>query len=627
MSNEPESLKHSLQEAIAAAEAGAVQRRKRMRAVQEERDRVMARIVDLHDDLLRLLRSGGANGGHQEVQEAATVELGRLVDELREVVAERDLRTLPHVAVADASAGRPVQQEAVFPAERPEEEAAGRVAAEARRGDEQAHEPVDTGSLLKPIYQEILTLQENEDLFERQELRLRVQLLLARMREIQDGPLGGNLTEQQRAFMTTRFGLLEKMQKHHALGYMNELNRRHRADWSRVVDELSRGLEPLADRIQAIHEERDRDEARRRAAQEMAARRRMEGEEILDEIRLFVRSPDLRSRSGQQRFRHLVGECVACLGTDNPDLLDVVEPYGELLEGREFKSLRKAFRRARERETPRPQEAPRPSSEADHEELLAGSWTGRRALIAGGMRREKAETIIRDHLGLEALVWLPAHELNKEGPGRAEELLESGGVDLLVILEDVLGEGLLERLSQAGAGAVVVRVQGGQEIGRILSRIPVEGAPAGNGLGSVNDALQRVLQEHPNALIPAFNSASRWKDYPYEDPEAVYKALKFLATTYRDARAGRSSCPDLDMTLRSLCGFQYRGHQAASTMGRYQGSYEASYKGRRYELEEHVGRGINRDPRYSIRIAFTYLPEEDAVLLGYLGQHQRTTVS
>jgi hypothetical protein len=44
-------------------------------------------------------------------------------------------------------------------------------------------------------------------------------------------------------------------------------------------------------------------------------------------------------------------------------------------------------------------------------------------------------------------------------------------------------------------------------------------------------------------------------------------------------------------------------------------------------VREHIGTGKSKRPEETIRIAFKWLESEEKVLIGYIGQHQRTTTT
>lgn len=126
-------------------------------------------------------------------------------------------------------------------------------------------------------------------------------------------------------------------------------------------------------------------------------------------------------------------------------------------------------------------------------------------------------------------------------------------------------------------------------------------------------------------LALALNSRSELDRYPFEDEVGLRAAFRWLRTTYWEARLGARSEPDLDGTLRDTApGFWYRPHQSEATKGRYPEYYEAAWEGRGYDLDAHLGRGASRDPRRSIRVGFAVDEERRAVVIGYIGQHQKT---
>ncbi|QDT14723.1 hypothetical protein [Alienimonas californiensis] len=141
---------------------------------------------------------------------------------------------------------------------------------------------------------------------------------------------------------------------------------------------------------------------------------------------------------------------------------------------------------------------------------------------------------------------------------------------------------------------------------------------------SVDAALARAAEEFPQALAFAFNSKSVREGYPYRRPDRVYLGLKFLATTLRDALAGRASCTDLDAECVRQCGLHYSPNQSPSTMGQFPEDYRTVWGGEEVQLTRHLRGGNNKDPRLSIRLAFHYDRAADTIVVGYLGQHQRT---
>ena len=93
------------------------------------------------------------------------------------------------------------------------------------------------------------------------------------------------------------------------------------------------------------------------------------------------------------------------------------------------------------------------------------------------------------------------------------------------------------------------------------------------------------------------------------------------------SRLGDIVVTDFDLSVRETCGWWYKPSQGETTMTSYRNSYTTQLDGKTYWLKEHIGKGTNRDARYTIRIAFDWDRERKAVVVGYIGRHQQTDAS
>ena len=157
----------------------------------------------------------------------------------------------------------------------------------------------------------------------------------------------------------------------------------------------------------------------------------------------------------------------------------------------------------------------------------------------------------------------------------------------------------------------------GEPAGRTFADVP-------DGIDSLSDAVTHAGEAFGEALAFSLNRRSEVKDSPFEAADAAFAALRFLATTFRDAKRGARSCPDLDRACRETCGFHYSGHQSDTTMGQFPEFYETTWAGASVPLKMHLKRGCNSDPRHTLRIAFHWDEPAARVVVGYIGQHQRT---
>ncbi len=143
--------------------------------------------------------------------------------------------------------------------------------------------------------------------------------------------------------------------------------------------------------------------------------------------------------------------------------------------------------------------------------------------------------------------------------------------------------------------------------------------------GDVASVLDFVENRWPNELKLALNNNSDHRLY-FDHPNQVYCALEWLATTYRNSRTGEKPVANLDVSLFTTCGWRYRPFQADAAPGKYRSDYQTTDDERKYTLDEHIGRGTGRTPG-QIRVAFAWDEERQTVVVGYVGRHQRPSVT
>ncbi len=147
---------------------------------------------------------------------------------------------------------------------------------------------------------------------------------------------------------------------------------------------------------------------------------------------------------------------------------------------------------------------------------------------------------------------------------------------------------------------------------------------ASEQLGCVNDAVLRAMELFPKQLVFALNSKSD-KDSPFQKPAEAFAALVWLATDYHHLRWTKPGTdPRFEERLKKSCsGWSYKPHQANVTKQQFAEWYTTKFEGRRYELNEHLGKGTSADPQNTIRIAFAWDEDCSQVIVGYIGQHQK----
>ncbi len=137
-------------------------------------------------------------------------------------------------------------------------------------------------------------------------------------------------------------------------------------------------------------------------------------------------------------------------------------------------------------------------------------------------------------------------------------------------------------------------------------------------LKSVQDAVDLADERFGDELLISLNSKSSTR-IPFQRPQEVFDALAWLATAYRRDPEARiaDACP----------GWFFRRKQSDSTVGMFREWYETRVAGHRYELTSHVGKGSSFDPKTTIRIGFAWDEGSDRVIVGFIGQHQKSRQS
>lgn len=144
-------------------------------------------------------------------------------------------------------------------------------------------------------------------------------------------------------------------------------------------------------------------------------------------------------------------------------------------------------------------------------------------------------------------------------------------------------------------------------------------------LATVSEAVKRAKKLFGDRLIFALNAKSEVDESTFDDPEEFFAALSWLANGYFDSKTGvKSGKPLRDSIKEVLPGWFYSGGQSDQTMGQFKDWYCCQFEGRKWELGEHIGTGTSKDARHTIRVGFAWDKERKRVIIGFIGQHQRS---
>ena len=149
-------------------------------------------------------------------------------------------------------------------------------------------------------------------------------------------------------------------------------------------------------------------------------------------------------------------------------------------------------------------------------------------------------------------------------------------------------------------------------------------------VSGINDVIYGVKRLHGNRIV-ILERAVRHSAHHFEKAESLYAAFVWLATVFYEARSGEGSggmdLKKLQKSCKQMCGFNYSANSSETTMGEHPSDYFTEYKGKGISFESHIGYGSAHNPRHTIRVAFHYHKKEKKIIVGYIGQHQKTRQS
>jgi hypothetical protein len=137
------------------------------------------------------------------------------------------------------------------------------------------------------------------------------------------------------------------------------------------------------------------------------------------------------------------------------------------------------------------------------------------------------------------------------------------------------------------------------------------------------DQWATLNSDHIVVMPRAISAAKR---SPYENSPLVYQCLELLANDYRLTKLGQ-----LDRNVfKDKCtelGLDVGGSVDPSRAGAAGDEYFVRWGGRKRWLDQHMGNGSARDPRFTLRIYYTWSEEDSKVIVGWLPSHLNNSKS
>jgi hypothetical protein len=271
-----------------------------------------------------------------------------------------------------------------------------------------------------------------------------LKIWIGRFRRLQAWAESGDtfeISDEDHTQLREIFPRLVGISKQHMPGYIEAFSRAFETDWDSYVAEAEEQL-----RLAVEGARRDREqEARRRDLQVRELERktlaRQSAQSALDELKGVIARYHLPDE-GVEEFHDAVSRVISGLGTSDSQLLELLRPFAELLNGKDFRALRRNLDRVD------PDEARRLENDALREQFqdLVAATRGLRVLMIGGAVREEARRSLLQVFEFDELVWEPYESARPVLLKSLEQRVRNRGMDLVLILKEFVGHHVSESL-------------------------------------------------------------------------------------------------------------------------------------------------------------------------------------
>ena len=274
---------------------------------------------------------------------------------------------------------------------------------------------------------------------ESREQKAQLMIWIGRLRRLQ----GMNFTEggEETQALEVIFRRLVGLSKQYMPGYIDAFQEGYVADWDQYIADAQEQFRLAAEasardrELRAARDEQSVREAERRR-QNMTLYR-----DALRDLRAVMATRHL-PEEGLDEFFSTLARVVNLGGGGDPEVHDLVKPYRELLNGPEFRVLRKHLDRINDEDNKVEEDS---ALRAKFTELI-NQTRGRKVLMIGGAAREDARRTLRQFFEFDELEWEPYEASRPALMKSLEQRVRNRGIDILLILKEFVGHHVPERL-------------------------------------------------------------------------------------------------------------------------------------------------------------------------------------
>src|SRR5262249_38759120 len=149
-----------------------------------------------------------------------------------------------------------------------------------------------------------------------------------------------SVTEEDGALMHQTFPRLVGISKVYWPGYIEAFSRNFTTDWDRYVEDAKEELRLASENARRFRDLADRRQQQDERTQEQRRAAREQAQGAMEELRHLVALPDFPGDQVEQ-FHALLNQAIQGMGVSEPELIRLTLPHRDLLNGKEFRALRR----------------------------------------------------------------------------------------------------------------------------------------------------------------------------------------------------------------------------------------------------------------------------------------------
>ncbi len=158
---------------------------------------------------------------------------------------------------------------------------------------------------------------------------------------------------------------------------------------------------------------------------------------------------------------------------------------------------------------------------------------------------------------------------------------------------------------------------------------PADAPPAASGSAPVARKwglkdIAEYAEANAHRITILQRAVSATKRSSFENPDLLYTCLELLASEYTEVKTGKADRNAFKVKAEAL-GIDFGGSVDPSVAGELGDLYFIRLGGRRRFLDQHLGKGSARDPRYCMRIYFCWDEDTNRVVIGHMPSHLPTS--